>query len=400
MALKQVKVRRGRGADHCSMSKLALWSLGFRPFYLIASVFASLSVALWACEYAGLLRVTYVRGAAWHGHEMLFGYTMAVVAGFLFTAVRNWTGRPTPAGGLLAGYVLLWLAGRLLVLTPYGIIAAIVNAAFPLAVAVGIAIPMARSGNRRNYFFVALLCAVGLATLALHLSSLGWVAWPERVGLRVGLDVVLFIVATIAGRVIPMFTNNAIPGADASRKPWLERTALAGLLALLAADLFAAPAWIVAPLALGVAAAHAARLWLWRPWRTLRTPLVWILHAAYGWIAIHLLLRALAAWGLIAEPLATHALTIGVVGGMTMGMMTRTSLGHTGRVLAAGGFEVACYALVQLAAVIRVFGPLAWPAGYLATVVASGVLWSVAFGLFAIRYWPVLTGPRADGKPG
>ena len=381
-------------------SGFALWNLGFRPFYLLASVFAALSVALWALEYSGHLRTAYVRGPVWHGHEMLFGYTMAVVAGFLFTAVRNWTGRPTPTGPVLAGYALLWLAGRWLVLTPYGIAAAVVNAAFPLAVAVGIAIPLAQSGNRRNYFFVALLAAAGLATLALHLSSLGLLAWPARASLQVGLDVVLFIVAVIAGRVVPMFTNSAIPGADAARKPWLEKAALGGVLALLAADLFSAPAQLVAPLALAVAVVHGLRLWHWHPWRTLRTPLVWSLHAAYGWIGIHLLLRALAALDILAEPLATHALTIGVIGGMTIGMMTRTAKGHTGRPLTADGFEVACYALVQLAAVARVFGGLAWPSGYAATVAVSAVFWSSAFALYAVRYWPVLTRPRVDGKPG
>src|SRR5262249_26042103 len=140
-------------------ARFALWALGFRPFYLVASVFAALSIPLWVAQYAGWLAAPYSRGPILHGHEMLFGYTLAVIAGFLFTAGRTWTGQPTPTGAALAAYVLLWIAGRVLVFTPWETVAALVNAAFPLAIAVGFAIPLAKSRNRRNYFFVALLLA-------------------------------------------------------------------------------------------------------------------------------------------------------------------------------------------------------------------------------------------------
>jgi uncharacterized protein involved in response to NO len=156
----------------------------------------------------------------------------------------------------------------------------------------------------------------------------------------------------------------------------------------------------VAALALVAAAAHAARFYRWQPWRTLGTPMVWVLHVAYGWIVIYLVLRGLAAVGIVGELFAVHALTIGAIGGMTIGMMTRTARGHTGRPLAADGFEVACFVLVSLAAAIRVFGGMWLPGAYMATVVASGTCWSAAFALYAIRYWPVLTRNRLDGKPG
>jgi uncharacterized protein involved in response to NO len=257
-------------------------------------------------------------------------------------------------------------------------------------------VPMVKSGNRRNYFFVALLAGAGLAALAFHLSALGFVAWPERASLRVGLDLVLFAICVVAGRVVPMFTNNAIPGAAATRKPWLEKAALGSLLALLVADLFAAPTPVSVALLVGTAALHAARWCLWHPWRTLRTPLVWILHAAYAWIPIHLALRALAALGLVIEPLATHALTLGVIGGMTLGMMTRTARGHSGRPLVAGAAEVACYSLVMLAAFTRALLPLAWPSGYTVTVMLSAIFWSAAFATYAVRYWRILALPPAD----
>jgi len=379
--------------------RLALWDLGFRPFYLLASVFAALSVALWAAQYSGWLPRAYLAGSVWHAHEMLFGYTMAVIAGFLFTAVRNWTQRPTPTGWLLAGYAVLWLAGRVLVLTPHALAAAIVNAAFPLAVAAGIAVPMARSGNKRNYFFIALLAAIGVAAIFVHLALLGAIEWPARIGLRAVLDLVLFIVAVIAGRVIPMFTNNGVPGAGARRIEVVERASLASLLLLLGCDLggWGAGAGVVA---FAAAVANAARLALWHPWKTLCTPLVWILHASYAWIVIHLALRALAFTDLVPDNLATHALTVGVIGGMTIGMMTRTARGHSGRPLVAGRAEVAAYALVMLAALVRVFGAWLAPQWYMASVTLSAACWSAGFATYAVRYAPILVLPRVDGQPG
>ncbi len=379
----------------------ALWNLGFRPFYLLGSVFASLSIALWTREYAGWLASGYPGSAMRHGHEMLFGFAMAIVAGFLFTAVRAWTNQRTPTGGWLAAIVGLWIAARLSIFAPDPLVAGILNAAFAAAVAIGIAIPLARSGNRRNYFFVPLLAGAGLAALALNMAAAG--VLPPRaagVGLQLGLDVLMFVIAVIAGRVVPMFTNNAIPGAGAARRPAVETAALGGVLLLIAADLFGAPAAVVAPLAALVALAHAARLALWKPWRTARTPLVWVLHAAYAWIPIHLALRACAAAGLVAPQFAVHALTVGAIGGMTIGMMTRTARGHTGRPLRADGWEAACYALVQLAAVLRVFVGMLGAEAYLWSVVASGACWSLAYAIYAVRYWPVLTRPRLDGRPG
>jgi uncharacterized protein involved in response to NO len=156
----------------------------------------------------------------------------------------------------------------------------------------------------------------------------------------------------------------------------------------------------VAAVALVAAVAHAARLALWQPWRTLHTPLVWVLHAAYAWIVVHLALRTAAAVGAVPESAAVHALTIGAIGGMTIGMMTRTAKGHTARPLVADRYEVACYLLVQGAAIVRVLGATGAVDAYVTTLVVAGVCWSAAFALYAVRYWPVLSRPRLDGKPG
>lgn len=382
------------------MGGFALWNLGFRPFYLLAGIFSALSVLLWAAQFSGYLASAYLQGPIWHGHEMLFGYATAVIAGFLLTAVRAWTGERTPSGVPLMALAALWVCGRGLVLTPFAMTAALVNAAFPVAVAVAIGIPLWRSRNVRNYFFVGLLALMSALVLAVHLALQDRLELPPRLGLQLALDVVLFIMAVMSGRVIPMFTNNGVPGTNATRNALVERLALGTVILLFVADLAQWREPLIAAIALGGALAHGARLLLWKPWRTLAAPLVWILHAAYAWIVVHLALRGLAALDLLAGSYSTHALTVGAIGGLTLGMMTRTARGHTGRVLAADGYELAMFVLIQVAAAVRVFGGIASPGWYLASVQLSGLLWAAAFALYAVRYWPVLTRPRIDGKPG
>ena len=378
----------------------ALWQLGFRPFYLLASSFAAVSIGLWALQFAGWLGEPYLNGPLWHAHEMVFGFAPAVIVGFLLTAGRNWANRPTLTGGPLAALAALWVAGRILVLTPFGWAAALVNAAFPLAAAVALAVPFLEARSRRNYFFVGLLALLSVAIAAVHLDQLGVLELPEWVGIQVALDAVLFIVAVMGGRVIPMFTNNGVPGAGASRRPWLEQASLGVLLLLLAADMLQLRGGVGIFLVVAAAALHLARWALWKPWRTLGVPLVWVLHLAYLWIPVHFVMRVLAELGWVSPSLATHALTVGAIGGMIIGMMTRTALGHTARPLRAGPWEVACYGLVAMAAVVRVLLPLAAPGLALWAVLFSAALWSAGFGLYAVRYWPILTRQRLDGKPG
>lgn len=379
--------------------RFALWNLGFRPFYLLASLFSALSVLLWAAQFSGLIP-GYLPGPLWHGHEMVFGYTTAVIAGFLLTAVRAWTNQPTASGAPLMALAALWLCGRVLVLTPWVLAATVANAAFPLAVAIAIAIPLFRARNTRNYFFVGLLLLMAALVVVVNVALRGGFELSPAAGLQLALDVILFIMTVIGGRVIPMFTNNGIPGTNATRQPWVERIALGSIILLFAADLLDWQPSVIGLLALVGALSHGWRLSLWKPWRSLKTPLVWILHAAYGWVVIYLLLHALTAFGVLAGSFAIHALTVGAIGGMTLGMMTRTARGHTGRPLRADGFELMIFLLIQLAAIVRVLGGMMVPTWYLASIELSGIVWAAAFGLYAVRYWAVLTRPRLDGKPG
>jgi uncharacterized protein involved in response to NO len=381
-------------------TRFALWELGFRPFYLLASAFAALSIGLWALQFSGALGHAYLQGPLWHAHEMLFGFTLAVIVGFLLTAGSNWTQRTTAKGLPLAALAGLWLAARVLVLTPFGWAAAAANMAFPLAAAVALAIPFIKAGNRRNYFFVVLLVLLSAAAGWVHLSQLGVLAAPGWIGIRLALDVVLFIVSVMAGRVIPMFTNSGVAGAAATRHPWVEKLALGSVLLLMAADALGVGGIALAVPALVACGAHAARWWLWQPWRTRHVPIVWVLHLAYLWVPVHLLLRALYELGVVPSSAATHALTVGAVGGLVIGMMTRTARGHTARPLRADRIDTTCYVLVLLAGVARVVWPLAVPAQTVAATLSSAALWSAAFGLYAVRYWPALTRPRLDDRAG
>jgi uncharacterized protein involved in response to NO len=379
--------------------RFALWDLGFRPFYLLAAGFAALSVPLWALQFAGVLGLPLADGPLWHAHEMVFGFALAGIVGFLFTAARNWSGQPTPHGRALVALALLWLAGRALAFTPWHAVTAVVQLAFPLAAAAGLALPLWRARQRRNYFFVGLLVLMALASTPMHLARLGVVDAPARTGLQCALDLVLFIVAVMGGRVIPMFTNNGVPGAAARREPWLEKAALGSVLVLLVADAAGLSGAPLALVALAAALAHARRWALWQPWTTTRAPLLWVLHLAYAWVPIHLALRAAGEIGWVAPSAATHALTVGAIGGLIIGMITRTALGHTGRPLRAGRTEVACYGLVLGAAALRVLLPLAAPALTLFAIQASAALWAAGFGLYAWRYGPILLRERLDARP-
>ncbi|HXZ96779.1 MAG TPA: NnrS family protein [Burkholderiales bacterium] len=384
-----------------STQAFALWNLGFRPFYLLAALFAALSIAFWVAQFAGWLGPgVYFSNPLWHAHEMIFGYAFAVIVGFLFTAIRTWTGRPTSSGIKLAGIAALWAAGRVLVLTPWPMLAAAADTAFALAAAAGMAVPLIAGRIRRNYFLIALLLALGAANLAFHLAMAQLIELPVQRGLQLGLNLILFLMVVMGGRVIPMFSANAVLGTKIMRFPWLERIALGSVLALLVADFLNLQPMIIAAVAAIAAAAHAVRLATWKPWLVIGRPILWILHASYAWIAVYLALHALAALGVIPSSPATHALTVGAIGGLTIGMMTRTARGHTGRPLQASMIEAASYALVQLAAVVRVFVPIFAPQLYLAAIILSGILWSIAFLMFSVMFWPILSRPRIDGRSG
>jgi uncharacterized protein involved in response to NO len=385
---------------HAVSRRFALFDLGLRPFYLLAALLATLNVPVWVAQWHGVVpQAGQLTGMAWHAHEMVFGFAGAVITGFLFTAARNWTGLPTPTGRNLAALAALWVVGRVAMLTGPGLLAAIVDGAFLPLVALSLWFPLKRSGNR-NLFFVGLLLLFALANLLFHLSRLGVMLLAPTIPAQGALFLVVIIVSVMSGRVTPSFTQNAIRSARIRRVKGLDAGAIGALAATLIAQLSGAPAWLLAPLALVAAALHAARLALWDPLSTRRSPILWILHLSYAWIPVGMLLLALSAMELgVPGALFIHALGAGAVSGTIIGMITRTARGHSGRPLLVGRAETTAYVLVHVGAAIRVFGPLAAPAHYGVLLVAAGAAWSTAFLIYLIVYWPMLAWSRPDGKP-
>jgi uncharacterized protein involved in response to NO len=381
-------------------NRFALFDLGFRPFYLLAALLATLSLPVWVAQWHGVLpQPGPLAGMAWHAHEMVFGFAAAVITGFLFTAGRNWTGLPTPTGGKLAALAVLWVAGRVAVITGPGPLAAAVDCAFLPLVALSMWFPLKRSGNR-NLFFVGLLVLFAVANMLFHLAQLGVIVLLPAVPARGALYLVVLIVAVMSGRVTPAFTGNAIRTARIRRVAGLDAAAIATLAGALVAQLSGAPAWLLGPLALVAAALHAARLALWDPLATRHIPILWILHLSYAWIPVGLLLLALSALDIgIAAVQAVHALGAGAVGGTIIGMITRTARGHSGRPLQIGHAELAAYVLVHVGALIRVFGPLAAPEHYGALLVTAAGAWSAAFLIYLMVYWPMLAWSEAGARP-
>lgn len=379
----------------------ALFNLGFRPFYPLAALAAVTGVGLWALQLLGAMPPAgTVSGMAWHAHEMVFGFAAAVIAGFLFTAARNWTGLPTPTGKLLAALCVLWLAGRIAIVLAPRPVAAALDLAFLPAVALALWIPLQRSRNR-NRFMVGLLLLLAGANTAFHLGDAGVLAVPAVDAVRFALYVVVLLVTIMGGRVIPSFTANALPGARVRMRRRLDLSAIAMLAAALAAVLVHPSGIATGLLCVAAAALHAARLAGWDPWATRRTPILWILHLSYAWIPLALLLHGLAAFGAgVAPMLADHAIAVGAVGGVIIGMITRTARGHSGLPLQVGRLEVTAYGFVHGAAAFRVLLPLMWPEAHAFAVAASATLWAVAFLLYLLVYVPILVRVRADGRPG
>ncbi len=383
--------------------RFAVLALGFRPFFLLAALGAIALVTAWTLLWhRGLVPEAYYGRIGWHSHEMLFGYAVAVVAGFLLTAVRNWTGIETPVGAPLGGLALLWLAARVLPWfpdTPPLLIAAADLAFLPL-LALGLARPLWEGRNKVNRVFLPLLLAMTGANALIHSDALGLTVNLAGTGSYLMLDLLLILVLLVAGRVMPFFTERAVPGAKAVIRPWVERLTFVLALALAGARLGAAAAPVVSALAFGLALVQAARIAGWYHRGIWGIPILWVLYTALGWLVLGLGLEAAAGWGLAAPNLALHALTVGSIGTLTLGMMARVTLGHTGREMCAAPAVTAAFVLVNLAAAARVLGPMVWPRVYPGWVLISGICWILAFTLFVFIHGPMLVRPRVDGRPG
>jgi uncharacterized protein involved in response to NO len=384
-----------------------LFALGFRPFFLLVGIAGVALVPLLAIALAaGTAPGDGLALTRWHGHEMLFGFIAAAIAGFLLTTTPTWTGQRPCTGAALAGLAGLWLAGRFALAPGSGIPlpwAAAIDLAFVPALGLAVSAPILRARDWRNLGFAFILGALCVLNLGFHGTVLGWFALPFD-PLLVTVDLIAILITLVAGRIVPAFTRNRL-AAEGVQAPvgaplWLDRLVMAAMLAVLIGDLLLAARPAAGWLAACAGMVQLARLWHWQTARVLRVPLLWALHLGYAWLVVGLLLKGI--WLLSGLSVAAHwlhAFTSGCFGLMILAVMTRASLGHTGRPLVAPPVMVAAYLLLAAAALVRVFGP-ALSGPYLGVVALAGLLWSGAFTLFVVVYFPILTRPRVDGRPG
>lgn len=380
--------------------------MGFRPFFLLAALSASLLVPAWlALLLLGASWPSPLPPLVWHAHEMLFGYTTAVIAGFLLTAVQNWTGQVVARGGLLLALAGLWLAGRVAcavggVLPPA--LSAAIDLAFLPALALSVAWPIARTRNKRNAAMPVMLLVLAVANALLWLGVLRGDILAIVRGQRLALDAIALLIVVIGGRILPGFTANAVPGIVARAHSALDTLGIAAMAVLLVLDLSAPHSKLAGYGAAVAGALNASRLWGWGGSRVLTRPILSVLHVGFGCTALSLVLRAFALLtGAIIESTATHMLTVGGIGLMTLGMMARVALGHTGRALVLPSSIVLALYCVALSALIRVLGPVLAAQHYALVLWLSGGLWTFAFVLYLVHYTPILLGPRVDeNRPG
>lgn len=406
----------GCGRDHKRNDKLmkptsprfVLFAYGFRPFFLLAGWFAVFGLGAWLFLFPGKLAW---QGALpitqWHGHEMLFGFVTAAIAGFMLTAVPSWTGTRGFGGWPLVLLTLLWLSGRVVFALPGAFpfwLMAGLEAAFLPAMAALIAPALLRSRNRNTPLLLVLLALWSADVVFLagyHRAD----ATLSGAALTFALNLVLVLITVIGGRIVPAFTANALRrrGIEPTIRtiPMLERLVIAAMLALLVVDILLPTTVWAGAVALLAGLAQAARLSGWNGHRTLADPIVWVLHLAYAWLPIGLLLKAaFLLGGYTWAAFWMHALGAGTAAMMILAVMARASLGHTGRELRVSPVMSLSFLLVALAAALRVFGPALLPIAYPHLITLSGTLWMAGFLIFALVYTPILLKPRVDGKPG
>ena len=387
----------------------ALLRLGFRPFFLSGAVFSVIAMTLWLLMYKGTLNTSPIGGGYWwHIHEMIFGFGCAVIAGFLLTAVQNWTGTRGAKGNTLLALFLLWLAGRVVVLYPELLgnnLSSLVDLSFLPAVAYILAKPIIAIKQYRNLFFVPLLLLFTLANLEMHFA----VHYPASFNVTyagyAGVMLMTFLMSVMAGRVAPMFTANGTKTTKVAPLPWLDmvsNTSLAiAMISLLIQPLLGFYNVFFGVLLIIAGIFQTIRWLRWRPWITLKVPLLWSIHVAMKFISFGLVLLGLSyLLPNVPNNHIWHLLTIGGMGGLILAMISRVSLGHTGRPLSPPKSMTMAYILVSLAAIIRAFGPWLLPDKTLLLIDISGGLWIGAFLIFTASYAPMLMTSRKDGRPG
>lgn len=335
----------------------------------------------------------------WHAHEMIFAYSMAVIAGFLLTAIKNWTGIQTVNGVKLMLLVGLWLLGRVIpFIIDNGYIIAVIDVLFLPVLAIFVALPLLQVSNKRNYFIILLIGIFTVLNSLLHLELLGFISGFSTIVLKTALYLIIALVIVMAGRVFPMFSQNGVMQRYQVKKYVLiEKLAIPSYLLFMLAIVFMDNKHVILVTSILAAVIHAVRLKGWYNHQIWQVPLVWVLHLGYLFLIVGFIMTALSAYQPSYYFLALHAFSIGVIGIVTIGMMARVSIGHTGRNLRFPPKTIKySFILILMATLTRVLLPLIVPSIYQWTIIISGLLWSLAFLLFVFSYARILTSPRGD----
>ena len=381
-----------------------LFALGFRVFFALAGLFALILITLWTSIFDGTLVVdNYYPNVYWHAHEMLLGYSIAVIAGFLLTAVKNWTGVQTLQGDKLIGLSLLWVYGRIVPfyseLLPDALIAGIDFAFLPV-LAYFVAQPIIKSANYKNLFFIALLLVMATGNGLIHLHILGFSENTANLGLDLIVGIIIMMILVIAGRVFPFFTERGLKGVMAIRNPMLDKLSVATAAIVFGLLIFDVSGVLLTFAAVAASIVNFIRVAGWYVQRIWYVPLLWVLYMGYGWILVGFVFIALASQDIIALSLALHAFTVGGIGVLTLGMMARVSLGHTGRAMKTSNTIAIAFVLINIAALCRVLLPSLMPDWSASFILIASYSWLAAFALFVFIYTPILGEARVDGQAG
>jgi uncharacterized protein involved in response to NO len=381
-----------------------LFGLGFRVFFALAGLSALILIVLWNAVFKGTLTIdNYFTNNYWHAHEMLLGYSVAVIAGFLLTAVKNWTGKPPLTGDKLAGLALLWLYGRIVPfyagLLPNALIA-VIDFAFLPALIYQISKPIIQARHFKSQVFIVLLLFLTLGNGLIHGEILGLYQNTAWSGIQLLVATIITMILVIAGRVVPFFTERSLSGTLIIRNPLLDGLAIGSAVVVFGLQLFDISGTVLALSAIFAVIVNSIRVFGWYVQRIWYVPLLWILYTGYGWIILGFALTALSAYALVLPSLALHAFTLGGIGVLTLGMMARVSLGHTGRALRVSNAIAIGFVLINIAALLRVLLPIAMPDWYSILMYMATLSWLAAFALFIFVYAPILTSARIDGQEG
>jgi uncharacterized protein involved in response to NO len=383
-----------------------LWLRGFRPFFLGAVVLAVVGMSIWMAVYLFHLSIPLagISIFQWHAHEMIFGYTMAVIAGFLLTAAQNWTGEKTLNGAGLALLFFIWVIARVLMLSgaQFLLYTAIADLFFMLLLGLAVARPILKVGQKRQAAVLIILVLLTVANLLFYLGALGQVSGGAFLGIHAGLYLVLGMVLFMGSRVIPFFTKGGVGySIELKNERWNDVLTVVLYPLFLLSELIFPQSHVGAVLAAGLFISNSIRVMGWHTLGIWQRPLLWGLFSAFVMINLGFLMRALMPVTAIPDYLPVHAYAVGGIGLVTVSMMARVTLGHTGRnVHQAPPIMILLLVGIVLTASLRIFFPLFDPSHYRIWIGAAGVTWIVTFSLFAIVFFPMLVKPRADGKHG